>query len=104
VRLKAEEAEGLEMVINIVFTDVQDSYVLELKNSVLHYREGEPAANANATINITQPMFMKLLLGEAGVKDVVFSSELDVDGSKLDLVKFFGLLDQPRGNFNIVTP
>jgi alkyl sulfatase BDS1-like metallo-beta-lactamase superfamily hydrolase len=104
VRLKAEETEGLEMVINIVFTDTQDSYVLELKNSVLHYREGEPAANANATINITEPMFTKLLIGEAGAKDVVFSSDLKVDGSKLDLVKFFGLLDQPRGDFNIVTP
>ena len=104
VRLKAEEAEGLEMVINFVFTDLKDSYVLELKNSVLHYREGEPAPNANATINMTHAMFMKLLLGEVGAKDVVFSSDLKVDGSKLDLVKFFGLLDQPRGDFNIVTP
>jgi alkyl sulfatase BDS1-like metallo-beta-lactamase superfamily hydrolase len=104
VRLKAEEAEGLEMIINIVFTDLQDSYVLELKNSVLHYREGEPALNANATINITHAMFLKLLLGEAGAKDVVFSDDLKIDGSKLDLVKFFGLLDQPEGDFNIVTP
>jgi len=104
VRLKAEEANGLEMKINIVFTDLQDSYVLELKNSVLHYREGEPAAGANATINITHPMFMKLLLGEASARDIIFSDELNIDGSKLDLVKFFGLLDQPRGDFNIVTP
>ena len=104
VRLKAEDAEGLEMVINIVFTDLADSYVLELKNSVLHYRKGEPATNANATINITQPMFMNLLMGAAGVKDLVFSDELNVDGSKLDLLKFLSLLDQPQGNFNIVTP
>tara|TARA_R110001599_G_scaffold353859_1_gene600509 strand:- start:8246 stop:10234 length:1989 start_codon:yes stop_codon:yes gene_type:complete len=104
VRLKAEETEGLEMVINIVFTDLQDSYVLELKNSVLHYRESEPVPNANATIRITQPMFMQLLMGGAGVTDVVFSDDLKVDGSKLDLLKFLGLLDQPRGNFNIVTP
>ncbi len=104
VRLKAEEAEGLEMVVNIVFTDTQESYVLELKNSVMHYREGEVAPNANATINITEPMFLKLLVGQAGPRDVIFSSDLKVDGSKLDLVKFFGLLDQPKGNFNIVTP
>ena len=104
VRLKAEEAEGLEMVMNIVFTDTGNSYVLSLKNSVLHYREGEPAANANATINITEPMFMRLLIGAAGIRDVVFSDEIKVDGSRRDLVKFFGLLDQPRGDFNIVTP
>lgn len=104
VRLKGEEAEGLEMLINIVFTDLNDSYVLELKNSVLHYREGSPAPNANATINITHPMFMKLLVGEAGAKEIVFSGDFKIDGSKLDLVKFFGLLDQPSGDFNIVTP
>ena len=104
VRLKAEEAEGLEMRINIVFTDLQDSYVLDLKNSVLHYRKAEPVAGANATINITHPMFMKLLLGDAGARDIIFSDDLEITGSKLDLVKFLGLLDQPRGDFNIVTP
>jgi len=104
VRLKAEDAQGLEMVINIVFTDLEDSYVLELKNSVLHYRQGEPATNANATINITQPMFMRLLVGSAGVKDMVFSDDLNVEGSRLDLLKFLSLLDQPQSNFNIVTP
>ena len=104
VRLKAEEAEGLEMRINIVFTDLQDSYVLDVKNSVLHYRKAEPVADANATINITHPMFMKLLLGDAGARDIIFSDDLEITGSKLDLVKFLGLLDQPRGDFNIVTP
>lgn len=104
VRLKAEKTEGLEMVVNIVFTDLQDSYVLELKNSVLHYREGEPAANANATLKLTHPMFLKLLVGEASAKDVIFSGDLKIEGSKLDLVKFFGLFDQPKGDFNIVTP
>jgi len=104
VRLKAEDAEGLEMVINLLFTDLDDSYVLELKNSVLHYREGKPARKPDATINITYPMFLQLLLGEAGAKEVIFSSDVSIDGSKLDLVKFFGLLDNPGGDFNIVTP
>ncbi|MEM8661674.1 MAG: alkyl sulfatase dimerization domain-containing protein [Pseudomonadota bacterium] len=104
VRLKAEEADGLEMTVNIIFTDLGDSYVLELKNSVLHYREGAPAENANATLNLTHPMFMRLLLGEAGVRDIAFSDDMKIEGSRLDLVKFFGLLDQPTGNFNIVTP
>jgi alkyl sulfatase BDS1-like metallo-beta-lactamase superfamily hydrolase len=49
-------------------------------------------------------MFVKLLVGEAGARDIIFSDDLAIDGSKLDLVKFFGLLDQPKGDFNIVTP
>lgn len=104
VRLIGEKAEGEEMVINFVFTDLQDSYVIELKNSVIHYREGEPADNANATLKLTHPMFIKMLIGEAGARDMLFSDDLKIEGSRRDLVKFFGMLDRPEGDFNIVTP
>ncbi len=104
VRLKAEDAHGKEMKINIVFTDLGRSYVLHLKNSVLHYREGAPVRDANATLRITHPMFLKLIIGDVGLKDLVFSDDLSIDGSKIDVGKFFALLDKPEGNFPIVTP
>ena len=104
VRLKAEETYGEHMIINFVFTDLGQSYVLELENSVLHYREGEPDPGANATLHITQPMFLKIVIGEAKLKDMLFSKELSIRGSKIDLAKFFSLLDKPDSKFNIVTP
>jgi alkyl sulfatase BDS1-like metallo-beta-lactamase superfamily hydrolase len=104
VRLKAEEAHGKDVTINIVFTDLQQSYVLHLKNSVLHYREDPPAENADATLKITHPMFLKLITGDLGIKDLVFSKDISIEGSKIELGKFFALLDKPKGNFPIVTP
>jgi alkyl sulfatase BDS1-like metallo-beta-lactamase superfamily hydrolase len=104
VRLKAEEAEGEEMTINIVFSDIEQSFVLELSNSVLHYREGEPDPDANATLEITHPMFLEVILGQAGIADLAFSDDLAIEGSRLDLVRFFGLLDRPDPKFPIVTP
>ncbi|MCZ6807598.1 MAG: MBL fold metallo-hydrolase, partial [Deltaproteobacteria bacterium] len=103
VRLKAEKAHGKEMTINIVLTDLDQSYVLELKNSVLHYRESEPDPEANATLKITHPMFLKMMVGEAKLTDMVFSKELSIKGSKLDLVRFFALMDKPDSTFPIVT-
>lgn len=104
VRLKAEEAHGKEMSINFVFTDLEESYVLELKNSVLHYRESKPDPDANATLKVTHPMFLKIVIGDAGAKDLLFSNDLAIEGSRVDLVKFFGMLDKPDSMFPIVTP
>jgi alkyl sulfatase BDS1-like metallo-beta-lactamase superfamily hydrolase len=42
--------------------------------------------------------------GEVGLRDFVFSDELDVDGSRMALLSFFGLLDRPDPGFAIVTP
>ena len=35
---------------------------------------------------------------------MVFSDELDVDGSRTALLSFFRLLERPDGRFAIVTP
>jgi alkyl sulfatase BDS1-like metallo-beta-lactamase superfamily hydrolase len=79
-------------------------YVLELENAVLHQREANPEPDANATVRITHPLFIKMLTGSAGIRDILFSDEVSVEGSKLDLLKFFALLEQPDPTFNIVTP
>jgi alkyl sulfatase BDS1-like metallo-beta-lactamase superfamily hydrolase len=102
--LNGPKADGKAFTLNIEFTDLGKTYVLELENAVLHQREGRPAANANATVRITHPLFVKMLTGGAGIRDILFSDDVSVEGSKLDLLQFFGLLDQPDPVFNIVTP
>jgi len=52
----------------------------------------------------TRRILIRMLTGKAGVKDLLLSDELGLEGSKQDLVKFFSLFDQPKGRFNIVTP
>lgn len=104
VRLNGPEAEGKNMTVNITFTDLNESYVLTLENSVLHHRKSDPDPNADASIKLTHDLFLNMLVGRAGIKDVIFSDDLETDGSKLDLVGFLGLFEKPDGKFNIVTP
>jgi alkyl sulfatase BDS1-like metallo-beta-lactamase superfamily hydrolase len=103
-RLNAPKAEGKEMIVNLIFTDLEDTYVLELKNSVLRHYKREPHPDANVTMKITHELYLKMLTGQAGLKDTLFSDDLEIDGSRLDLVSFFRLIDKPEGTFNIVTP
>jgi alkyl sulfatase BDS1-like metallo-beta-lactamase superfamily hydrolase len=103
-RLNGPDAEGVELRVNFVFTDLDESYLLDISNAVLHHWPSDPDTQADASLNLTHEMFIRMLIGKAGVKDLLLSDELDLEGSKLDLVKFFSLFDKPEGRFDIVTP
>ncbi|MBW2940363.1 alkyl/aryl-sulfatase [Zhongshania aquimaris] len=103
-QLNGPEAEGIEMTINFVFTDINETHLLTLKNSVLHHRQGAADPSANATVNITHDLFLDVVLGKASIKEILLSGNLTIDGSKLDLLKFFSLQDTFKEVFPIVTP
>jgi len=48
-------------------------------------------------------MLVRLVSAEEGLRDLVFSDELSVEGSRLNLVSFLTLLDRPGPPFPIVT-
>ncbi|MCL4110173.1 UNVERIFIED_CONTAM: hypothetical protein GTU68_026693 [Idotea baltica] len=104
VLLNGPKAEGETYVINFEFTDLQQSHTLELENAVLYHRSGVLSPNANATVRISQALFVKMITGTAGVKEVLFSDDVSVEGSTIDLLGFFALLDPPDEVFNVVTP
>ena len=101
--LNGPAAEGKDYKINLVLTDSGEQYVLWLENSVLHFKAAAPDADANATLALTSQILVKMIAGVAGVKDTIFSDDLTVTGSKIDLVRFFGLIDKAPATFPIVT-
>lgn len=102
--LDGPAAEGKQLKVNLVLTDTGESFVLWIENAVLHHKRSAPAADANATLSLTKGIFVKMMAGTAGVKDTLLSDELQVDGSRIDLVRFFMLIDKAPGTFAIVTP
>ena len=104
VRLNGPDAAGKKMSVNVLFTDLDESYVLTLENGVLHHRRSPPDPEANAGVKLTHDLFLKMLVGQAGIKGTIFSDDLETSGSRIDLVRFLLLFDKPEANFNIVTP
>lgn len=102
--LNGPDAEGKDLKINLVLTDTEESHVLWIENAVLHHRAGPPAGDADATLALTHAMLVRLVAGAAGAKDLLLSDEVKVTGSRVDLGRFFGLLDKAPGTFAIVTP
>jgi alkyl sulfatase BDS1-like metallo-beta-lactamase superfamily hydrolase len=103
-RVIGPDAFGEKFTLNINFTDLNKNYVLTLDNAVLRHEIAPKDTTADATLNISHALFIDLVIGVAGVFEVLLSDDLSIEGSKLGLVNFFSLLDQPEGVFNIVTP
>lgn len=103
-QVKAEEAEDAELTVNFYFTDLDENHVLHLKNAVLHHRMRPRDDNADVTINVTHDLFIEMALGTVSVRELVFSDELDIDGSRLALVQFFALVGSSDEAFSIVRP
>jgi alkyl sulfatase BDS1-like metallo-beta-lactamase superfamily hydrolase len=45
-----------------------------------------------------------MIMKQVSIKETLFSDDLEVDGSIMDLVQFFRLFDNPTGTFKLVTP
>jgi alkyl sulfatase BDS1-like metallo-beta-lactamase superfamily hydrolase len=102
--LDGPAAEGKDLKINLVLTDTKESHVMWIENAVLHHRKAPPAADADATLALTHGMFVRLVAGAAGGKDLLLSDEVKISGSRIDLGRFFALIEKAPGTFNIVTP
>ncbi len=102
-RLNGPKAEGKKMSVNFLFRDRGEGYHLWLENAVLH---SEPHADqpADVTLNLTHELFLRMAVGQVGIKETLFGDELEIAGSKVDMVRFFSLFDKPDGRFPIVTP
>jgi len=104
VTLDAEKAEGEALKLNILFTERDQNFVLTIRNSVMYYRETTFDKTADASIKITQKMFVGILVGQVDITEIITSEQLDIEGSALKLVKFFSLLGESNDDFNIVLP
>lgn len=104
VRLNGPKADGVERSVAINFSDLDKSYLLRVKNSVMHYTRTSVPVTADATLTLSHGLFVRMLTGDVGLRETLTSDDLSVDGSVVDLVRFFSLFDAPDGQFNIVTP
>ena len=97
------KADGVNMTINLSFSDLAENYVLQIENAVLHFKKAPPAKDANATLTLTKAFFLQMMTGNAGAKDLLLSDQTKIEGSKIDLGRFFTLIEKAPGNFPIVT-
>lgn len=102
IKLDVETAAGKQLKINLNITDENAKFVVEIKNSVLNFREVEEFCADITTLALTKEELGKMiLLAPAGsIEDI----NCDVKGSREDVEQFIKLFEQFEFWFNIIEP
>ncbi len=104
VRLNSDEVAGLSAVIDLVVSDLDEQWLVELSNRTLHYRRGRRAATVDVRVVTTHEVVAALVAGERSIDDVVAAGELAADGDLAALARVLDHLDVFYGGFPIVEP
>ena len=104
MRLNGEKAEGLRLVINWGFSDVDRGYVLNLEHCALTYLADRQRAHADATVTLERAVLDRLVLRELTLADAVERGLVAIEGDAAKVVELFGLLDDFTLMFPIVEP
>lgn len=104
VRLNAAAADGIELELNLEFTDLKASHLLQIKRSVLHGWANRSATAPDATLTIPSLRFKELMFGATDAATLLTNDELKIEGDLEALAQLGGLFDQFVRRFPIMTP
>ncbi|MDP1836769.1 MAG: alkyl sulfatase dimerization domain-containing protein [Chlamydiales bacterium] len=104
IRLDGIKASTSPMVLNVNLPDLNQKYVLQIKNGVLNHYAGKNSKHAIATASINRSDFDDVILGKVTAEQLIKSKKLTIEGNKSAIYRFLGLLDKFEFWFPIVTP
>ncbi len=100
INIDGPRAWGLDVAVDVTFSDTGDNYRLTLRNGVLiHRRVPADGASAQATIRLANKL--RLLSYAAG--DTA-SPGVEINGDEAALANIVAVLDRPDPSFEMVTP
>ncbi len=104
VRLNGPKAEGKRIVLNWIFTDTNERFILNLENSALTYVEGAQAEVADAGFTLARGTLDEVIAKQTTFPEAVASGRVKFSGNPLRLGELMGLMDEFPRMFEIVEP
>ncbi|WP_371646353.1 MULTISPECIES: alkyl/aryl-sulfatase [unclassified Streptomyces] len=106
IRVDGPRSWDADVTVRWRLVDGGDPLTLRLRNGVLtHVRGlGPAAAEPDVEITLDEPALRSLLLGRAGLGELVAEGRARVSGDPARLAELTGHLDEPDPGFAIVTP
>jgi alkyl sulfatase BDS1-like metallo-beta-lactamase superfamily hydrolase len=104
VRLNADKAAGKTISFNLTLTDRDETFVVGVENSALHYSKGKPSDSADASVSISRSDLNEVMMGQTTKEKQVVSGKAKITGDTQKLGEFVTWLDNFDFWFNIVTP
>lgn len=93
-----------EIVMNWIFVDPVDPFIVRVQNGAMTYVQGKLAQSANVTLMLSRDTLNKLMVKQLSLRQALEEKRIDVSGERAALLRFFCLLDDDDPSFPIVTP
>lgn len=103
VRLVSENLGGVRSVINVVVTDLDERWVLELSNRTLHAVAGS-RADADVTVSLGRADLMALTSEQLGLEAAISEGRVTLEGDRSALEVLLDNLETFMSMFPIVEP
>ena len=104
LRLNHQKVDGMNIGISMVFTDLKETWALELSNAVLNNTKGRVLKNPNVTLTLTRPVFLGMLLQGKNLPELIQAGLVKLDGDPKAFGAVFANIETFDPFFNIVTP
>jgi alkyl sulfatase BDS1-like metallo-beta-lactamase superfamily hydrolase len=106
VQLDAKKADGKTLVVNWIFSDINEKHTLFLENSVLNHWPGYNAEKADVTVTADRATLTKVLTKQVSFEDAVKTGQVKLTGDQAKFGEFMSYLVNLNQFFwfNIVTP
>ena len=104
LRLDHTKTDGQKAAVQMVFTDVNETWALELSNSVLNNTKGRVLKNPDVTLTLTRPAFLAMLLQGKKLPELVQAGMVKIEGNPQGFGTVVANIVEFPPLFNIVTP
>jgi alkyl sulfatase BDS1-like metallo-beta-lactamase superfamily hydrolase len=104
VRLNGPKAEGKHIVLNWVFTDTGENYVLTLENCALTYVAGSQSPTADAGFTLPRALLDAVIAKQATFPEAMAAGKIKFTGNPMKLAELMALMDEFPRMFEIVEP
>ena len=81
VRLIPTKVEGLELAINLNFTDLSEQFRLEIRNSVLHGFKNSARKKASTELTMSSLNFKRMISGLTSAIELIKKNEMQIEGA-----------------------
>jgi alkyl sulfatase BDS1-like metallo-beta-lactamase superfamily hydrolase len=104
LRLDHTKTDGMKAAIQMEFTDVKETWALELSNSVLNNTKGRVLKNPDVKLTLTRPAFLAMLLQGKKLPELVQAGMVKIEGNPQAFGAVFANVVTFEPTFNVVTP
>ena len=104
IRIDGPQAWDLHVVLSFVITDLDETYVFELRNGVANHRRTTAPAEGSTTLALARRSLIELFTGRLDFGEAVGDGRIVLDGDATALGALVSVIGKVERNFPIVTP